>query len=272
MVETTGKDIRFRTAVALFTLLTIWWLILQITNFPKTGLVHQLFAVVYGVMALLGGVWGIKTAKHWGGMKSVIGKAILMFSFGLLAQEFGQLTYSYYYFIHAEIPYPSIGDIGYFGTIPLYTYGVFLLAKASGVKFSLQSLESKIQSILIPFILLMSGYLLFLQGYIFDWSNPLKIFLDFGYPLGEAIYISLALLTFLLSRKILGGIMKDKILFILFALCIQFTADYTFLYQSGNNSFYAGGIVDYFYLFAYTVMTMALLELNTTALRLKNIK
>ena len=85
------------------------------------------------------------------------------------------------------------------------------------------------------------GYFLFLQGYEFDWSDPLKVFLDFGYPFGQAIYVSIAILTYLLSRGILGGIMKGKILFILFALCMQFLSDYTFLYQSSKGTWSVGG-------------------------------
>jgi len=35
-------------------------------------------------------------SRKWGGLRSVMGKAILMFSLGLVAQEFGQLSYAFY--------------------------------------------------------------------------------------------------------------------------------------------------------------------------------
>jgi hypothetical protein len=114
------------------------------------------------------------------------------------------------------------------------------------------------------------GYSLFLVQYEFDWSNPLKILLDFGYPLGQAIYISIGLLSYLLTRGVLGGVMKGKVLFILFALCIQFLADYTFLFQTIHNNWYVGGINDYIYFIAYFVMTLALLRLNTVLMKLRN--
>jgi len=269
IVEAVKKDWSTKVALVLFTLLTVWWLFLQL--FYKAGSrEHDLFSDIYGVMALWGVVWGLVIAQKWGGFKSVMGRAILFFSFGLLAQEFGQLAYSYYYYVRQiEVPYPSWGDLGYFGSIPLYIYAITLLAKASGLEISLQSFKPRLQAIIIPLCILIASYFIFLPSYVFDWSKPLNIILDFGYPLGEATYISLALVTYLLSRKILGGIMKNKIFFILFALFLQYLADFTFLYQANNQSWTAGGINDYMYLTAYFIMTLGLLQLNIVLVKLK---
>ncbi len=255
-----------------FVFFTLWWLFLQVVT-PGESSNHRLFGALYGVIALLGGIFGMDVARRWGGVQSIIGKSILMFSLGLLAQEFGQIVYSYnHYFLNKEGMYPSLGDLGYFGSIPLYIYGVYLLGKASGVKVGLVSFERKLQAVIIPLIILVAGYVLFLEEYKFDWSQPIKTFLDFGYPLGQAIYVSLAILVYLLSRGILGGIMKKAILFILFALCFQFLADYTFLYQSSKGTWHVGEINDYMYLVAYFVMTLALLQFNIVLKRLREKK
>jgi hypothetical protein len=255
--------------LVVFLILTCWWLILRL--FIGINDFHdQLFAATYGLMALWGGIWGIIVSRRWGWLKSVMGKAIAMFAFGLFAQEFGQLVYSYYiYFLKIEVPYPSIGDIGYFGSVLFYIYGVMLLAKASGIKIGLKSFENKIQAFLIPLVMLSVGYFLFLQSYEFDWSSSLTVFLDFGYPLGQAIYVSIAILIYLLSRNVLGGIMKSSVLFVLLALILQFLSDYTFLYQASRGSWVVGGINDYMYLFSYFVMTLALLRLRTVFHKLK---
>jgi hypothetical protein len=94
-------------------------------------------------------------------------------------------------------------------------------------------------------------------------TKPLVVFLDFGYPLGQAIYISLAVLTYLLSRSVLGGIMKMRILFILFALVIQYMSDYTFLYQASRGVWHAGGINDFLYITAYFIMALSLLQFES---------
>jgi hypothetical protein len=270
MAETLRKEWLAKFAIILFLILTIWWFLSPTFQNPHASRFFGDFPSIYGIMALFGAIFGLYISQKWGWTKSIMGKAILLFALGLFAQELGQIIYAYYAFYkHIAVPYPSWGDLGYFGSIPLYIYGVILLGHASGVKIKLRTVKSKFQAVIIPLGMLLVGYFLFMQGYKFDWSNPIKIFLDFGYPFGQAIYLSLAILTYLLSNGILGGLMKNKIRFILFALIVQFFSDYTFLYQSSRGTWSAGGINDYMYLCAYLVMTLGLLQFNTVLSKLK---
>jgi hypothetical protein len=267
MTQKQKKDHAYVFVVFLFSVLSLWWILLNVISIDEY-FHHQIFASVYGVMALVGAVYGFRISRAWGGLRSILGRAITFFSLGLLSQEFGQLAYSYYiYFEKIDVPYPSVGDVGFFGSIIFYTYAVWLLAKAVGVKFSLRSITSKLQAILIPFVVLIASYLYFLQEYDFDWSQPLTIFLDFGYPLGAAVYISLALLAFLLSRRVLGGVMRYRVLIILLALLLQYLADFTFLYQSSSGTWTVGGINDYMYLIAYFAMTLGVLQLRANLIK-----
>lgn len=269
MIETIKKESSAKIALILFVILTAWWIFLYLSG-SKESFHNYLFGASYGLMAVLGGVVGISIAQHWGGLKSIMGRAILFLSFGLVAQEFGQLVFSYYnIFLNVQVPYPSFADLGFFGNIPLYVLGILLLAEASGVHFSLNKLSSKIQAVLIPALLLIFSYTFFLQKYEFDWSNPLRVFLDFGYPLGQAFYVSLAFLTYSLSSGILGGIMKNKILFLLFAFVMQYIADYNFLFQSSSGTWLNGGYGDYLYLLAYFVMTLGIIQLNTVLKKIR---
>jgi hypothetical protein len=260
-MEAIKKEWSAKVALLLFIFFTAWWG--YMTFFlPKDSAFYGYFGNVYGVIALWGAIWGILISRHWGGLKSILGRAIFMLSIGLLLQEFGQLAYSYYIFVlHIEIPYPSIGDIGFFGTIPFYIYGAYLLGKASGVKISLKSFESKLQAVLIPLTMLAVAYFLILKGYNFDLKQPLETLLNFGYPTGQAIYISIAILTFLLTKSILGGVMKRKIIFIIAAFIAQFLADYAFVYF--KNSYYPGSILDYLYVLAYFLMALGLIQFKT---------
>jgi len=193
-----------------------------------------------------------------------MGKSLIFFASGLGFQELGQLTYSYYiYVLNIEVPYPSFGDIFYYGSIIFYILGVLYLAKASGVQVSLKSVKGKINALLIPIVILLLSYYVFLQGYEFDWSQFLTIILDFGYPLGQAIYVSLAFLIYLLTRGVLGGLMRPKILFVLVALLAQYLADWTFLYQASRGTWSVSGINDYMYFFAYFLMALALIQFDT---------
>lgn len=256
-------------AVFIFIFFIVWWVFLQLFV-DKSNVMYHIFSASYGVMALYGGICGLHASLKWGGLKTLLGKAILMFSLGLFMQEFGQVAYSYFTnFQNIQVPYPSLGDIGYFGTIPLYTYGAWLLAKSSGIKINIQSFKKKIIALIIPLIMLTIAYVLFLQDYKFNFENPIKIFLDFGYSLGEAIYISIAIITFIFSRTILDGIMRSKAFLVLIALVVQFIADYMFLF--GQNKFYPGSFIDFVYLVSYFAMTFALLSLKSLQVKIKNV-
>lgn len=262
MQQIVKKEWQAKIAVILFLLFTLWWLTLQFPQ-TKSGLSNHLWGGLYGIVAFWGAIWGLYVAKKWGGMKSMVGKSIFMFVLGLFAQEIGQVSYNYYIFVlNQPVPYPSVGDFFFYITIPFYILAVIYLARASGIRVSLRSFKNKLQAILIPAGLLLMSYFVFLQGYEFDWTSPLKIFLDLGVPVGQAIYISLAILTYTLTKSVLGGVMKNRVLFILFALLAQYVADWTFLYQASRGIWYAGGINDYMYLVAYFIMTLAILQFD----------
>lgn len=256
-------------ALIIFIFFAVWWIFLQIFV-DKNDILYGFFAASYCIMPLYGTICGIHTSIKWGGLKSLMGRAIFMFSAGLFMQVFGQVMYAYYSNIkHIQVPYPSLGDIGYFGTIPFYIYGALLLATSSGIKINIKSFKKKILALVVPLIMLTISYVLFLQNYSFDFRNPLKIFLDFAYPFGEAIYISIAIITFIFSRTILDGIMRSKALLVLVALVVQFIADYVFLYKS--SSYYQGNFMDFIYLISYFVMTLAILNLRSLQVKVKNV-
>lgn len=263
MVEVFRKDRIALLVVILFVIFTGWWAYIQFILKEENKLLSDLFTSTYGVMALIGGIAGVRISMKWGFIRSILGRAIFVLSLGLLFQELGQLMYTYYiYYLKIEVPYPSLGDIGYFGSVILYAYGVLLIAKASGVRFTLKNVESKIQAVIVPLVILTGAYVLFLMGNSPDFANPIKLLLDFGYPLGEAFYISVALLTYLLTRGVLGGVMRSSILFLLFALLVQFVSDFTFLYQVSREAWTISGINDYMFLCAYFLMTIGILRLN----------
>lgn len=257
------------TLISLFAILTAWRIV--ILFLPFAGDVNEralVWGTTYQVVALWGAICGIYYSRHWGGFKSVIGRASLAFSCGLLAQVFGQSVYSYYFYKGAEVLYPSLGDVGFFGSIPFYIYGVVLLGQASRANVSLKSYSKQVSALIFPLLMLAISYYFFLREYQFDWSQAIKTLLDFGYPLGQALYVSIAVLVFILSRKILGGMLRTPTLLFLIALVVQYSSDFTFLYQSSRGTYVAGGIVDYMYLVSYFLMALSLIVLGHTYQRI----
>lgn len=256
-------------ATILFSGLLAFWIYLAINNLQGETDQAELYSAIYGSMALFGGVTGLFVSKKWGGRKSLIGKSVLFVSLGLLAQEIGQITYSMYtYLFHQEIPYPSLGDIGFFGSVVFYILAAYFLIKATSVSANYSRRRYKLLIPLVPLALLAVSYKIFLNDYEYDFSQPIAVFLDFGYPLGQALYIALALLAFLLSRKYLGGLMRPAILAVLFSFVLQYAADFVFLYQVSRDTWVTGGVNELMYLVSYFAMTLSLISFGIIATKL----
>lgn len=250
------------TILAIYVLLVIFWLYITFTG-SQEGFVNNLFGTLYPVISVLGAVYGFFVAKKWGAWKSVVGRGILLISLGLLGEAFGQWAWSYYTVVkEVEVPYPSVADIGYFSIIPFYGLAMYHFAKASGVNINLKSFFGKLQALIVPITMIVIAYVLFLKDIEVDFSQPLKTFLDFGYPGFEAIAVSIGILTYSLSRGVLGGRMKPKVLFIVIALIAQYVTDYTFLYTVGIETYYNGGIVDLMYTTSLMLMSLALVSFS----------
>ena len=241
-----------------------WWISFQHVV-AKQGLNVQWFGGTYEVIALIGAGIGFVAARKWGGFKAVLGKALIFFSLGLLAQGVGELIYTYYIDgAKIQIPYPSWGDVAYFGSLLLYITGALFLAKAAGAGIALkQNRTYKVIAVLVPVIMVSVSYFILLHNHQYDTSHPLTVFLDAGYPVGEACYVSIAIVVYLLSRKLLGGLMKPALLLLIGALFVQYVADFNFVYQSNRGTFLQGKYGDFLYVIAYFVMATALIKFNT---------
>ncbi len=245
----------------LYLIVIIWWFYLQSQNLTNTQSAY-LFDWFYGLIGLSGAIYGIYLSiKKWGGWNSVIGKGLIFLPIGLLGQWFGLQVWTYFNLIaKIEVPYPSVADIGYFILIPAYTYGAWMFAQASGAKFSLRTSGGKLIAFCIPLLALILSYWLFLKDIGFDLNDPIKLFFDLGYPLGEILPVSIALFTLTLTRNLLGGTMKSRIIYLVFAFFFQFITEYLFLYGAGTESYVNGGWHDLMYATSYTIMALGIIS------------
>lgn len=239
-----------------------WWFSFQHVV-QAQGRSVQWFGGTYGIVALIGSIIGFAAARRWGGFKTQLGRALTFFSLALLAQEAGQLILTYYiYGSKIQIPYPSWGDVAYFGSTLFYICGAYFLSKTAGVRFSLKDNKYKIIAVAVPIALLAVSFFVFLHHHQYDWHKPLTVFLDLGYPVGDAIYISLAIVSYLLTRKMLGGLMRSAILILLLAFVLQYISDFTFLYQSSRGTYLAGRYDDLSYFVTYFIAATAMIRFN----------
>jgi hypothetical protein len=246
----------------LFIFYVVWWTLMHIFV-PSGDTLYDIFTDSYGIIAGVGGFLSYLVARKWGARKSLLGRSLVFLSIALFFQFLGQISYAiYHYIFFVDNPYPSFGEIFYFGSIPIYILGVSLIGRVSGAGISIKSLYNKIVVVVIPVIMVAFSYFLFLGDYSFGRSDPLVIFLDWGYPVGQAFFVSVALANYVLCKKVLGGIMRGKVLFLLGALISQYIADTVFLYRTYTDTWYAGGISDLLFVFSYTFMSFAILSFD----------
>jgi len=242
----------------------IWWIKLHALG-DLNSLEASWFNISYGIIGFIGGLYGLSISKKWGGFSSTIGKSIMLLSFGLLSEWLAVTVWSFYNIVlKIEVPYPSIADIFYFAIIPLYSFAMVYLAKSSGAKFTLKGYKARLSAILIPLCMLLLAYYLFIKEG-FEFSTSYVTFFDLGYPLGYAITLSIAILTYFLTRNYLGGVMKRVVLFVLAAYLVQFIADYGFLYTNLQGTYYNANWVDLLYAIALTSMSLAIIQFGNVA-------
>lgn len=258
--------------VTVFILFFVYWLFLQLFGNNVNEDYFYYFTSAYSIVALVGGLYGIKVSKQWGGTKSKLGKALTFLSLALIFQFTAQQTYTiYYYLLNVEIPYPSIGDIFYIIAVSMNIYATWLLAHTVGAKFKLKNNRYKLLALLFPVFMLIFTFYVFLLGNI-DYSNPTILFFDLFYPLSQALLVAMAILCFIFSRNLLGGVMRSAILLLLVAIVFEYVADTIFLYSSMIGSWEPADISDFLYMTSYFVMAYAILNFDSSKLEKINAK
>lgn len=257
------KSTPFFVVTVFFIEFLVGWILLQILK-PAGDSIYHYFGAVYGLVALIGGSYGIAVSKRWGGARSSLGRTIVYLSVGLLLAEFGQLVFSYYNIVlHEAAPYPSIADIGFFGNVPFYIIAAMSLYSVVGLnRKSSNNALKYLAMVIVPPAILFSSYWIFLREYSTEGLSKLNVFLDFGYPIGQAAYISISLVILVSVTGALGGMMRPRVWMLLLAFIAQYVADFNFLYQSYHGTWSLAGYGDLLYLLAYYLMAVSLIYLS----------
>lgn len=250
--------------VGLYALAIIWWLEIFFTGSRDTPQ-NYYYGALLGLIPLVGGVAGLALSRKWGSLKSALGRSVLFLSLGLITWGIGTLIFAYYNIaLDVEVPYPSLADVAYIVSWPLWALGVVSLSKATGAQFGLRTTSGKIGLLLIPlFVIVLSYYLLVVVargGFDFEESAGLKIFFDLAYPVGDVVILTLATLVYGLSLKYFGGKFKLAVYLILLGFVLNYLADFSFSYTTTLETFYVAGWVD---LLFTTAMAALALGVNT---------
>lgn len=247
--------------IIIYIITVVFWLFLTFKTGYAESKAGYYFQIFLFVIPLVGSFIGFSNAKLWGGFKSAVGKAIIFLSLGTLTWALGMLVWNYYIFLaQVEVPYPSLADLAFILSWPLWTWGFTELSKATGVKFALRKDKGKILLVIIPIVAtIISYYLLIIvaRDGVIDWSSGgLKLFFDLFYPIGDVVILIIALMLFSLSYNFLGGRYKIAVWLLVLAFVSNYFSDFIFSYTTTKETYFNGHFVDF--LFATTMFILSL--------------
>jgi len=212
------------------------------------------FLIGMTVLPLVGGWLGIRKALLWGGLRSAVGRGMIFLSLGTISWGLGMVVWNYYlFFTGTEVPYPSLADLFFIMIWIFWTYGMFQMGKATGVKFGFRSAAGKILSFVLPLVVIFLSYYLLVTvakgGQIDISGNLAQTLLEFLYPIGDMAILSTAFLVFFLSYRYLGGMYKGQIRILLFCFVLNYIADLIFVFTTAGEAptYFNGHLVDLLY-------------------------
>lgn len=253
-----------------FVIMVGWWLFINVFQLTDTWQ-NYAFGLVFGLIPLVGGFLGLRNAVAWGGMRSVMGRASTLLSLGLICWAIGGLIWAYYNFFGAvDVPYPSLADVAYVMSWPLWMLGAIELSKATGARLSLRKGGGKLFLLIVPIVVAVLSYYLLVVvargGALTGGGEAIKVFFDLAYPLGDVVILSLSLLIYGLSLKYLGGRYQQPIVILFSGFVLNYVADFAFSWTTTAETFFVAGPVDLLFMTAMTALSMGVSGLKPPGL------
>lgn len=259
-----------RVFISILTIVYLFFLgwFLKLYLLSQTDGTENLLTNFYGLIPLLGGIYGLFISRLWGGMKSSVGRGIVFLSLGLITWGIGISIWIYYNFIlQVEVPYPSWADAAFILSWPLWGIGMVSLSKATGARFGMQKTTGKLFLLLAPVIVIIFSYYFLVtiaRGGSFEIADNLfTVFFDLAYPIGDVVILTLATLIYGLSYRYFGGRYRYAIYLILFAFILNYLADFTFSYTTTTESYYNGSLADVLFASTMYVFSVGLAFFDT---------
>ena len=254
-------------AIGLLTV--IWWVIMTVTHTRFTQW-NYWYQILLAIIPLLGAGYGFANSAKWGGLRSRLGQATFFIAAGLATWGIGQCYWAYVTIRgYSEVPYPSLADVGYIASWPLWTVGIVLLSLAAGARFSARKhaplkLYGGVLAMSVA-IMVVSYYLLIVfarDGLALDGQSPVRKFFDLAYPIGDVVILTIAALSWTFLFRYLGGRYRLTIGLIIAGYALNYLTDFTFSYVTTAETYYNGHFVDLMFPAVMTILSVGLATLE----------
>ncbi len=278
----TPKNTKKHLPILKFTLLVssfvslVLWLYLRTSIPASDSSIGNYFALSLSITPFIAGCFGFAIAKGWGGAKSLLGKAILSLSIGLVLWSLGNFVWSYYNLVqHVAAPYPSFADVGYGLGVLFWILSTIYLGRALGVPMMLRKRPAlKLVAVGFATVSVAVSYYLFIViargGNLgLQSDDMLKAFFDLYYPLTDVCALIAITMVAIVSARYIGGLLRKPALAILLGMTASYIYDLTFSYYTTKETYVNGQFTDIFLLIATVALSVAIVMFGNRAVNLK---
>lgn len=213
---------------------------------------NNIYGMVTTPLYLIGSVAGFMYLKKIG-LKSYVGKSVLLLSISTLFYSIGLFYWGYLVtFTGIEIPYPSFGDILFVLYGPLAGIGLLILFRIYRIEITTK------KTVQLLLLLLISGAItyFFIGLPVFDGSNAAFAF-NLGYVLSDFVILSISLAAITLS----GGRISGAIVLIALSFLMQAIGDFLFTYQTAQDTFWDGNTADLFFSISGLLLSLGIIKI-----------
>lgn len=251
--------------IGFYSAIVLWWVFLMIYGLRSTPL-NLAFGFAYGLVPLVGGFTAIALTLRSKVMRESMKKAILFLGFGVIVWGIGQFIWSLYNFIlRVEIPYPSLSDLAYLLSWPLWGIGLYYLSKATRV-YNRPEINNRRHILIVSTLAMVitTSYLaigIAKGGRLITSPDIVRTFFDLAYPILDILILTEAMLLYGTSFRYLRGIYRVPVYILLCGIVVNFIADFGFSYGVNTSTYYNGSWVDLAFTTAFFFILLAIYRL-----------
>lgn len=213
----------------------VWWLALQFME-RHDAPVNFLYNAVYALPPLVGAYFGFRyAAPAWGGWKSAVGKAVIFFSAGALANGGALIIWTLYNLVFkVDVPTPSAADIAWYLMYATEIASIIVLLSVTARQKGCNTLMVGLMAAAVSLL-----FLVFVRP-LLTGTDFVTTAVNAGYLVADAVFIALILVALTLWTGHLSLFLKYALL----SFGLRVVADTLFLFRLEAGTYWNGDISD----------------------------
>lgn len=254
-----------------FVISVIYWIIFLSVSGYKSDPLGIYTQIPLIIIPITGGVVGLRKALAWGGLKSVMGKALIGLSVGMIVWGVALGMWTYYFAVGATLPYPSPADYVFIWSPILWICGLIQLSRVVGARFGLRTSRERLVGFVVTAVVAVASYYLLVvlaHGNILSAPGEtfMQLFFDYAYTVEILVVIAIVGATFGFSRKYFGGRYKVPVMLLFVGFFVHFLALVFFVRTTADATYFNGNIADMLFAVAVFLESLGIVNLDTRLL------